>query len=359
MFNGSRWFVRKSETQRRLLLSSFALAALALAGPAAAQSTCAPNSPQLIVYHAGSLTAAFSKIEKLFTQETGVCVVDVSAGSVDLARRITAGGEPCDIYASADFEDIDLLVKAGGYAQYDILFAQGEMVLAYTTASKNASTIAAPGTVFDPPASVPDVASNWYAQLSQAGVVVGGSHPFLDPSGYRADMIFQLTEDHYRIPNLYDRLLTHYTLTRPTDALGKTYDYQVIYEHSALAAYQADTTNSYRYVRLPQQISLGDPELDRSYRRAGVIVPGLRVAGAEPSVRIPASRVRWGLTILNSAPNPDNAIRFLQLLFGPDGVAVQTTTGPTPISPPIVRSSDFENLPAALKTIVSQDHQDR
>ena len=50
---------------------------------------------------------AFSKVEKLFTQQTGVCVVDVSAGSVDLARRVTAGKEACDIYASADYKDIE------------------------------------------------------------------------------------------------------------------------------------------------------------------------------------------------------------------------------------------------------------
>jgi molybdate/tungstate transport system substrate-binding protein len=342
----------------RASVGACALAALLTAGPAAAQSTCAAGEPQLIVYHAGSLTAAFSKVESLFTQETGVCVVDVSAGSVDLARRVTAGKEACDIYASADNEDIDRLVKPAGYASYDIVFGQGEMVLAYTTASKNASTIAAPGTAFDPPASVPDAASDWTTQLTQTGVLVGGSHPFLDPSGYRADLIFQLAEQHYGVANLYDKLLTHYALTRGSDALGKTYDYQLIYEHSALAAYLADASHSYRYVKLPDAVSLGNPELNRAYRRAGVMVPGLHAPGSEPSVRIPATRVRWGLTILKSAPNPDNAVKFLQVLFGADGVAAQTTTGPTPISPPIVSHADFQSLPSALQPLVTEERED-
>ena len=359
MDNGCGWIAAATSAARRSPIAALALAALFLAEPVVAQSTCQAGSSQLIIYHAGSLTAAFSKVETLFTQQTGVCVVDVSAGSVDLARRVTAGKEACDIYASADNEDIDVLLKPNGYALYDIVFGQGEMVLAYTTTSKNASTIAAPGTAFNPPASVPDAASNWTSQLTQAGVLVGGSHPFLDPSGYRADMIFQLAEDHTGVPNLYDKLVTHYALTRSSDALGKTYDYQVIYEHSAFAAYQADTSNSYRYVKLPDAVSLGNPDLNRRYRKAGVIVPGLHVAGTAPSVRIPATRVRWGLTILKGAANPDSAVKFLQLLFGADGVAVQTATGPAPISPPIVSHADFQNLPSALQSIVSEESEDR
>jgi molybdate/tungstate transport system substrate-binding protein len=359
MTNWNGWMTPAASAAQGWSIGIFALAAFFWAGPAAAQSTCAAGSPQLIIYHAGSLTAAFSKVEKLFTQQTGVCVVDVSAGSVDLARRVTAGKEACDIYASADYKDIDVLLKPEGYAPYDIVFGQGEMVLAYTTASRNAATIAAPGIVFNPPSSIPDAASDWTSQLTQPGVLVGGSHPFLDPSGYRADLIFQLAEDTTQVANLYDKLLTHYALTRSNDSLGKTYDYQLIYEHSAFAAYQADTTNSYRYVRLPESVSLGNPELNHRYRRAGVVVPGLRVPGSEATARIPATRVQWGLTILKNAANPDNAVRFLQLLFGADGVAAQSATGPAPISPPIVTHADFQNLPASLQAIVSEASQDR
>jgi len=67
--------------------------------------------------------------------------------------------------------------------------------------------------------------------------------------------------------------------------------------------------------------------------------------------------VVWGLTILNSAPNPDNAVKFLQLLFGADGVAAQTAVGPAPISPPLVSHDDYDALPQALQAIVSQERQ--
>jgi ABC-type molybdate transport system substrate-binding protein len=127
-----------STTMRRAL--PCALMLLALGVPAGAQAACLPNSPQVIVCHAGSLTAAFSPVEALFTQQTGICVSDLSGGSVDLGRQVTAGKVPCDVYAPADFEIIDLFLEPAGYADFDILFAQGGMVLAYTTDSKNASS---------------------------------------------------------------------------------------------------------------------------------------------------------------------------------------------------------------------------
>jgi ABC-type molybdate transport system substrate-binding protein len=132
------------------ILSLCALSASAQTAP------CAPDAQKVIIYHAGSLTAAFAQAEALFTQQSGFCVVDVAAGSVDAARRVTAGKEPCDIYASANDEDIDVLLKPAGFANFNIKFAQGAMVLAYSTNSRGAATIAAPG-VFSPPTQIPQL----------------------------------------------------------------------------------------------------------------------------------------------------------------------------------------------------------
>ena len=41
------------------------------------------------------------------------------------------------------------------------------------------------------------------------GVAIGGGNPFLDPGAYRAPMIFQLAEEYYKVPNLYNNLLEH------------------------------------------------------------------------------------------------------------------------------------------------------
>jgi molybdate/tungstate transport system substrate-binding protein len=338
--------------------SKFALAfACALVAAPALAQTCAPGTPQLIIYHAGSLTAAFAPIEKLYTQMTGVCVVDAAAGSVDAARQITTGGKPADIYASADAEDIDVLLKPHGFAKYNIRFAEGQMVLAYTTASRGAATIAQPGT-FSPPDLIPDAATDWHLQLTAPGVAIAGSHPFLDPSGYRADLIFQLADLQYGVPNLYDTLLSHYSIAKASDALGKTYDYQVIYEHSAFQQFGADATKTYRYVRLPDTVALSVDEQNPRYRRAFITIPDLKPPFRETPVRIHGTRTTWGLTIMETAQNRDNAIAFLELLFGPQGVALQTAAGPKPISPPEVSRRDFERLPRALRQLVKSERDD-
>ncbi|HZW74253.1 MAG TPA: substrate-binding domain-containing protein, partial [Caldimonas sp.] len=187
---------------------------------------------------------------------------------------------------------------------------------------------------------------------------IAGSHPFLDPSGYRADLIFQLADLQFGVPNLYDTLVSHYSITKASDALGKTYDYQVIYEHSAFQQFSADATHSYRYVRLPDTVALSSDDQNPRYRRAFITVPDLKPPFREQPVRIHGTRTTWGLTIMETAQNRDNAIAFLELLFGPQGVAIQTGTGPKPITPPVVSRRDFERLPRALKALVAAQGRD-
>ena len=226
------------------------------------------------------------------------------------------------------------------------------MSLAYTTASRNAATIAGADAPFNPPASVPTVAADWYAQLTQPGVVIAGSNPFLDPSGYRADLIFQLAAAKYGVPGLYNTFVDHYAITRPTDVLGTTYDYTLTYASSALAAYRADPA-TYRFVRLPPEVGLSTPAEERRYNQVATVVPGLQVVDSAAHVAIPGTRVTFGLTILSTAQHRATAIRFLQLLLGAQGIALQAADGPEPLDPPAVSAVDYELLPAALKPLVS------
>jgi ABC-type molybdate transport system substrate-binding protein len=88
---------------RTATLASFLLP-LSLTPAASAQTSCAPASGQhLIIYRAGSLTRAFQPLIASFTCQTGIQVKDVAMGSVDAGRQITAGGQPCDLYAPADY----------------------------------------------------------------------------------------------------------------------------------------------------------------------------------------------------------------------------------------------------------------
>jgi len=342
-------------TRNAMLKLAFGgLAAFALgAEPARAQTDCASNPNALIIYHAGSLSAEFSAVEKLFTQQTGTCVTDVAAGSLDAARRISVGQEPADIFAAADYLDISLLLQPAGLANYTVAFAEGSLVLAYSTDSRNAGTIAGLDAPFSPPGSIPSAAADWYEQITQPGMLIGDTNPFLDPTGYRADMIFQLSALRYSMPALYNRFLEHYTITRPADVLGTSYDYQLLFESSAYTAYQA-TPSTFRYVKLPPAVNLGDARRNRHYSQVSTVVPGLGLPNTVSKVAIPATHAVWGLTILQAATHYTAAVQFLQLLFSPQGVALQASLGPAPISPPVASAADYGRLPNELQALVSR-----
>ena len=51
-------------------------------------SAASAGTQKVIIYHAGSLSAAFTPIEKAFVCSTGIQVIDCSGGSLDLARQL-------------------------------------------------------------------------------------------------------------------------------------------------------------------------------------------------------------------------------------------------------------------------------
>jgi molybdate/tungstate transport system substrate-binding protein len=340
-------------SKKRLLLFLAATPAML------AQTTnCAPPSrQQLLIYRAGSLTRAFQPLIKTFTCKTGIQVKDEAMGSVDAGRQITAGGQACDLYAPADYLDIDLFMKPAGYANFNIVFAHGRMVLAYSVsglAAKKLSPIADPSSPpFQAPNSIPKAVAKWYEILTAPGVAIGGGNWFLDPGAYRAPMIFQLAQEYYKTPNLYNNLLEHLVFMGQNSGavLGKQFDFQLTYEHNARAT--AASNPDYRYVDLPAEINLSDPAKDAYYREHAVVVlPGLGTPRSARTIEVSAARVAWGITMLKDAPNKQNAIKFLQLLLSPAGTSALRENGPDPISPAFVSAADFHNLPESLQPLV-------
>jgi molybdate/tungstate transport system substrate-binding protein len=335
------------------------LLTLSVASATEAQTpSCVPPSNQeLIIYRAGSLTRAFQELEKVFTCQTGIQVNDFPMGSVDAARQITAGGHACDLYAPADYLDIDLFMKPAGYSDFNIVFAQGRMVLAYSAAGlsgKKLPPITDPDSApFHPPASIPKAVPNWYDILTRPGVAIGGGNWFLDPGAYRAPMMFQLAAEYYNVPNLYNNLLEHLVIMGQDSGavLGNQFDFQFTYEHNARAT--AAGNPDYRYVDLPDEINLSDPAKDAYYRQHAIVVlPGLGTSRSARTIAVPGAHVAWGITLLKDAPNRQNAIKFLQLLLSPEGTSALKKNGPDPLSPATVSSEDFRNLAEPLRPLV-------
>jgi molybdate/tungstate transport system substrate-binding protein len=343
-----------SKAIRQLVVYAAALIAAWASAGAQPQQTS-----QLNVCHAGSVSGAFTQVENQFKlQNPNVTIKDSSGGSLDMVRQLANGLQECDVYATADYANIALLLKPAGLADYNIVFAQGRMVLGYLATNPNAKGIAGSGN-FDPPDTIPEAVPNWYEILLAPGVKVGGVHPFLDPGSYRSHLIFQLAQTYYKVPNLYNNLLRHYATFSLTavaanagspNQINLASDFQFSYEHSAQAT--AKKNPDYRYVYLPDSIDLSNSTKNSYYSQSAIAVPGLGIPGTAPSVSIPGTRVAWGVTVLNKTPNLDNAIKFLQLLLGSAGTRALTANGPTPITPALVSASDFLKLPASLKPFV-------
>jgi len=328
--------------------------ALSVAAVAQTPTCLPPSSQQLIIYRAGSLTRAFVPLIKEFTCQTGIQVKDVAMGSVDAGRQITAGGQACDLYAPADYLDIDLFMKPAGYADFDIAFARGKMILAYSVSGLAAKKLP-PIAERDSPRAI----AKWYEILTMPGVSIGGGNPFLDPGAYRGPMIFQLAEAYYKVPNLYNSLLEHVVIAGSDPAapsLGKGFEFQFTYEHNARATAVANP--DYRYVDLPDEINLSDPAKDAYYRQNAVVVlPGLGTPRSARTIAVPGAHVAWGITLLKDAPNRENAIKFLKLLLGPVGKASLIENGPAPISPALVSPADFRKLPESLRPLVKAERK--
>jgi molybdate/tungstate transport system substrate-binding protein len=333
------------------------LALFSLLAAAPAPACVIPTTQQVIVWHAGSLTNAFKSIEAGFTCQTGIQVVDHSTGSLDLVRQVTAGGQAADVVVPADFLDIDLFLKPAGYADYNIKFAQTKMVLGYLQSDLTAKGYTvADGTTFNPPSSIPNAVTDWYNVLLQPNIAIGETNAFLDPTGYRAPMIFRLAQSFYKVPNLYDNLLDHLVATAaqgaPSIALGKGFDFQLVYEVSAFATSQGNP--DYRYVNIPDAVNLGNPALNELYRQAEIVVPDLWGTGF---VAIPGHNVTYGVTVMKTAGNPANAVAFVQYLLGSNGQAALASARFMLISPATVSRHDYHKLPGELRPLVVVDER--
>ena len=198
---------------------------------------------KLVIYIAGSLTVPFKEAEKLYEDENpNIDVVLVISGSRDLARRISELGEYADIYASADYSLIEDMLYPE-YADWYLVFARNELVLAYTDKSKYADEINS---------------TNWFEILNRSDVKWGHSDPDLDPCGYRALIVLKLAELYYNVTGIYESLKKNEVI-RPKSvdliALLESGELDYAFEYRSVAV-----QHNLSFVELPPQINLGYAE---------------------------------------------------------------------------------------------------
>ena len=294
----------------------------------------AAPSKKVIVFHAGSLSVPFAKIEKEFeTKHPSIDIQREAGGSTKMARMISEIGKPADIMASADYAVIDKgLIPA--HADWNIRFATNRLVLCYTDNSKFADQISS---------------LNWFDVLKRKGVIWGHSDPNLDPCGYRSLMVLQLAEKHYGMAGLYKELIANRPKAniRPKSveliSLLNTGNMDYAFEYLSVAV-----QHGLKYVNLPSAINLGDYHKDNTYGKASV-----KVTGKKPGTFITrkGKSCTYGITLLKEAPNREAALLFMDYLLDPaHGLKVLKEMGQPPFEPcRVPRQKAFNALPEPLQ----------
>jgi molybdate/tungstate transport system substrate-binding protein len=257
----------------------------------------------LFVYVAASLTRPIQPVLDTFSARTGTVVQRESGASLEHVRKITELHRIPDLLLLADAEVFPQLLvprHATWYAE----FARNRMVIAYTKRSKHASEI---------------TRDNWVDILRRPDVEVGRTDPDLAPVGYRTLLMLDLAERFYRRQGLAKSLRAAAPARniRPNAAelaallaageLDYIYDYQSVAE-----------SNGFSFVRLPDEINLGDPKRAREYATVSVRVRG---ATRGSTTEFKGQPILYGLSEPLHAPHPAVAARFLAYLTSPEVVA--------------------------------------
>lgn len=294
-------------------------------------------SGDVIIFHAGSLSVPFAKMEKEFeAMHPGVDIQREAGGSTKMARMISEVGKPADIMASADYVVIDknLIPK---YADFNIRFATNQLVLCYTDKSKYASEINA---------------ENWYDILQKPGVVWGHSDPNLDPCGYRSVMVLQLAEKFYGKKGFADKLISQrkkeWVRPRAVELISllKAGDMDYAWEYLSVAV-----QHGLNYITLDKHINLSDYKYNNFYKQAKVTV-----SGKKPGTKIEriGKSITYGITQLKDAPNKAAATAFMAYMLSPEGgMKILKDMGQPPFVPAIIPDGAMlKNMPAELQKLV-------
>ena len=289
-------------------------------GSHAASGAKADSAGVLVLMNAASITQPMRVELDSFAARTGTRYTQEPGASLELARLIIDAHRRPDVLILADPSIFPTLLQPTYVSRYEII-ARNRIVLAYTHQSRGASNI---------------TADNWRSVIVRPGVQVGRADPNTDPSGYRALLAMQLAERFYKEPGLYGQLLAAAPSrnVRPREAdqvaLLQTHNLDYIWTYQNLAE-----DNGLEYVKLPDAVDLGNPADSTLYATVSVRILGKQLGD---TITVYGAPILFAAAVLNHAPHPALARRFMDFLMSPDGQR-------------IARSRHFDLLDTPLPSI--------
>ncbi len=297
-------------------------------------SGCKNKPDEIIIFHAGSLSVPLKQISDEYEKRNpGIRILMEPAGSLVCARKITELKKPCDIIASADYFVIDQLIVPE-YADWSIRFATNEIVIAYQEKARYSEVINS---------------RNWMDILLRDDVTFARSDPDADPCGYRSVLMFSLAESYYSKPGLAEQLQAkNRSFIRPKEvdliALIESNAVDYMFQYKSVAI-----QHNMKYVKLPDEINLGNPEMNTLYNKAS-----LDVTGSKPgsTMKVTGEYINYSLSVLKDAPAIHHAIDFVAFMISPEGMEIFRRNGQEPIIP--FSTEQPELIPVKLKEYLKE-----
>ena len=340
--------------KRKILTFGIGIAVIACISVVAfyTPSVEAQQAKTLKVFHAGSLAVPLEEAEKQFEAlHPDVDVRRESMGSIAAVRQITDVGKIGEVLASADYTLIPGMMYPE-YADWYVRFATNDLVLAYNPEKSMYADEVTP--------------DNWYEILRRDGVVFAFSNPNLDPCGYRAVMVCQLSELYYDDEKIFDDLILDntaitisgeeegtYLIKTPEDlkpnrdkvnirpksvelvALVEEGGIDYAFEYRSVAV-----QHNLEFVDLPEQIDLSKVEYADFYKKVKLETADGKTKTGKPIV--------YGITVPKNAPNPELGREFVKFVIGDAGQKIFADMGQPPIVPP----EGSGNMPKELERLV-------
>jgi len=285
----------------------------------------------LHVFHAGSLTTPFERFAREYmSAHPRVRVVCEPYGSRDVVRQVTELHKPCGVVGVSDYTVIiDLMFPQ--YTGWYAVFARNEMVIAYTEHSRYRNEINQ---------------DNWYEVLDRSDITFGRSDPDADPCGYRALMVWRLAERFYNNSAIYQSLRNRCPLpTRPRESEltalmdAQQLDYAFLYLSLAIQ-------HQFEYVKLPDEINLGNPHLAPYYAQVNVSLSDGTLKEGEP--------IMYAITIPNNAPDENLAADFVAFMLS-ERRDILSECGQPPVFPAVTNNKTA--VPLTLQPYVIEEER--
>jgi molybdate/tungstate transport system substrate-binding protein len=292
------------------------------------------NRKRLVIFHAGSLALPFQDLGKAFKEKNPeVKILREISGSRLVARKISELGKKADLIAVSDYTVIEELLFPD-WADWYLLFARNEMVIAYTDQSQFKDEI---------------TEKNWYQILLRPGVRYGRGDENLDPCGYRTLLLWKLAEIYYQpsfslFETLHKNCPPRFIRGTSEELLPLLNSGEIDYAFEYLSVAKQ---HQLKYLSLPPEINLGKVKHSKFYQQVEVKIEGKKKGSWS---KVKGKPIVYALTIPKGASSLRLAQEFIEFLISRRGQQIIKKNYQTPISPPMVKG---EKIPTFLKKFKS------